>query len=147
MKEIFFIHDICEALSSNPDYQGFDFNKDEDNAKIRVSNGEVEFEIVVHKTHVSKPQNKQSLFDTNFVISGTKEELLEAEKVLQANGIKDDVNWNEIYRTEDNCFIIVAYGKEVVEENKTYDYLIDDICGFTTYTFKEFMELVQTLNK
>ena len=144
MKEIFFIHDICEALSSNPDYQGFDFNKDEDNAKIRVSNGEVEFEIIVHKTHVSKPQNNKSLFDTNFVISGTKEELLEAEKVLQANGIRDEGNWNDRFRQEEKCLLIAVYGVWI---DGVYNYLREDACRLTTYTFKEFMELVQTLNK
>ena len=144
MKEIFFIHDICEALSNNPDYQGFDFNKDEDNAKIRVSNGEVEFEIVVHKTHVSKPQNNKSLFDTNFVISGTKEELLEAEKVLQANGIRDDGNWNECFRQDEKYCLIAVYGDCI---DKEYDYLKVDASNLTPYTFKEFMELVQTLNK
>ena len=146
MKEIFFIHDICEALSNNPDYQGFDFNKDEDNAKIRVSNGEVEFEIIIHKTYASKPQNKQSLFDTNFVISGTKEELLEAEKVLQANGIRDSVCWNECLRANTDFLMIAAYG-DCGEELRIYDYLKKDACNLTAYTFKEFMELVQTLNK
>lgn len=60
----------------------------------------------------SKTESNPNLFDTNFVITGTKEELLEVEKVLQANGIKDDVYWNERYRMDVDCLIIAVYRYE-----------------------------------
>lgn len=85
-----------------------------------------------------------NLFDTNFVITGTKEELLEVEKVLRANGIKDDNSWNEKRRVNESCIIIAAYGLfDSVE--KTYNYLREDSCNLTTYTFQQFMKLVKPL--
>jgi len=45
----------------------------------------------------------------DFVVIGTKEQLLEFEKILQANGVKDRTYWNNIYRNSIKTNYIVVY--------------------------------------
>lgn len=39
------------------DDSDYNFELDKTNAKITISNSETSFEIIVHRTHVSKPNN------------------------------------------------------------------------------------------
>ena len=70
--------------------------------------------------------NKISNLDRPFAIFGTKEQLIECEKSLQKNGIKDDDHWNSltrydndykyivVYRNDKYCYHMQNYGKPIV---------------------------------
>ena len=53
--------------------------------------------------------NKISNLTRPFAIFGTKEQLLECEKSLQKNGIRDDNEWNSLTRYDNNYQYIVVY--------------------------------------
>lgn len=44
-------------------------------------------------------KNKKTLnFNKDFVVYGSKKDLLKFEKLLQLNGIHDDKSWNKMHR-------------------------------------------------
>ena len=60
-----------------------------------------------------KIENKKKIlnFNKNFVVYGSKEDLLKFEEILKLNGINDDENWNEICRQDESyVYLYVLLG-------------------------------------
>ena len=60
-----------------------------------------------------KIENKKKIlnFNKNFVVYGSKEDLLKFEEILKLNGINNDEDWNEICRQDESCvYLYVLLG-------------------------------------
>lgn len=90
--------------------------------------------------------NRPEIFKTDFVIRGTKEELLEAEELLKEQNINSKEKWNRVYREKYTCLYLACYCQVFVGEYKRspeylnkYLYHSHD-CTMSIFSFQEFKE-------
>lgn len=80
-------------------------------------------------------QKKILNFNKNFVVYGSKEDLLKFEEILKLNGINDDKDWNEICRQDESCvylYIILGF-PHYAYHNHSCNYTPIDVKDFLKY--------------
>ncbi len=76
---------------------------------------------------------KKININNSFSITGTNEELLMIEEILQSNGIKNDEDWNKKHRH--NCNVIFFDHIKMIYEYHNHN------CDFIPIKFVEFIKI------
>lgn len=84
-----------------------------------------------------KIENKKKIlnFSKDFVVCGSKEDLLRFEQILQFNGVENDKTWNEQYRKYSDCIFIYITLKDNYYSYHNHDceLIPVDVETFLTY--------------
>ena len=69
----------------------------------------------------------------NFVVTGSKSDLIKFEEILKYNGVKDELQWNKRMRTSEYCVYLFVYTYKMYYQYHTHK------CRCNPIDVKEFL--------